>query len=77
MKPKRQKFKNNFTFYKKMEEDRNCMFRAVSDQIYENEEYHDIIRKKCMDYLLIERKFFSQFIEGKEEFVNYINMKRK
>ena len=61
-----------------MEGDGNCMFRAVSDQVYGNEEYHNIIREKCMDYLLIEREFFSQFVEGgNEEFDNYINMKRK
>ena len=54
------------------------MFRAVSDQIYGNEEYHYIIREKCMKYLLIERKFFSQFVEGGDkEFDNYINMKSK
>ena len=65
-------------FIKKMGGDGNCMFRAVSDQVYGNEEYHDIIREKCMDYLLIERDFFSQFVEGGDkEFDNYINMKRK
>ena len=65
-------------FIKNMQGDGNCMFRAVSDQIYGNEEYHTIIREKCMKYLLIEKKFFSQFIEGGEkEFENYINMKSK
>ena len=65
-------------FIKKMGRDGNCMFRAVSDQVYGNEDYHYIIREKCMDYLLIERDFFSQFIEGgNKEFDNYINMKRK
>jgi len=69
--------KLNF-FIKKIEGDGNCMFRAVSDQIYGNEEYHYIIREKCMKYLLIERKFFSQFVEGGDkEFDNYINMKSK
>ena len=65
-------------FIKKMEGDGNCMFRAVSDQVYGNEDFHNIIREKCMDYLLIEREFFSQFVEGGDkEFDNYINMKRK
>ena len=69
--------KLNF-FIKQMGGDGNCMFRAVSDQIYGNEEYHGIIREKCMKYLLIERQFFSQFIEGGDkEFDNYINMKSK
>ena len=77
-----EKIKNNLEklhfFIKKMGGDGNCMFRAVSDQVYGNEEYHDIIREKCMDYLLIEREFFSQFIEGGDkEFDNYITMKRK
>ena len=65
-------------FIKAMGRDGNCMFRSVSDQIYGNEEYHYIIREKCMDYLLIEREFFAQFVEGGDkEFDNYINMKRK
>ena len=65
-------------FIKQMGRDGNCMFRAVSDQVYGNEEYHNIIREKCMDYLLIERDFFSQFVEGgNKEFDNYIKMKRK
>ena len=65
-------------FIKKMEGDGNCMFRAVSDQVYGNEDFHNIIREKCMDYLLIEREFFSQFVEGGDkEFDNYIDMKRK
>ena len=76
------KIKNNLEkmhfFIKKMGGDGNCMFRAVSDQIYGNEDYHYIIREKCMDYLLLERDFFSQFVEGgNKEFDNYINMKRK
>ena len=63
---------------KQMGGDGNCMFRAVSDQIYGNEDYHNIIREKCMDYLMIERDFFSQFVEGGDkEFENYVNMKRK
>ena len=63
-------------FIKKIGGDGNCMFRAVSDQIYGNEDYHGIIREKCMKYLLIERQFFSQFVEGGDkEFDNYINMK--
>jgi OTU domain-containing protein 5 len=69
--------KLNF-FIKQMGRDGNCMFRSVSDQIYGNEEYHNVVREKCMDYLLIEREFFSQFVEGGDkEFDNYINMKRK
>ena len=55
----------------------NCLFRAISDQVYGDERYHDILRDKCMDYISIERKFFSQFVEGGEaSFDEYIAMKR-
>ena len=45
-------------FHDKKGGDGNWMFRAVSDQVYRNEEYHDIIKEKYIDYLLIERVFF-------------------
>jgi OTU domain-containing protein 5 len=71
-------YTNLHLFIKDVQGDGNCMFRAISDQIYGNEDFHEIIREKCMDYLLIEREFFEQFIEGgKNEFENYITMKRK
>jgi len=75
----REKIYNNLhLFIKDVKGDGNCLFRSISDQIYGTEEFHEIIREKCMDYLLIEREFFEQFIEGgKEEFENYIIMKRK
>ena len=62
---------------KEIEGDGNCLFRAISDQVYGDERYHDILRDKCMDYISIERKFFSQFVEGGEaSFDEYIAMKR-
>eukprot|EP00961_Rhodomonas_salina_P243724 3293347-Rhodomonas_salina.5 len=47
---------------KKMGEDGNCMFRAVSDQIYGDPEMHDEVRAMCVDYLRAERDHFSQFV---------------
>ena len=62
---------------KEIQGDGNCLFRAISDQVYGDERYHDILRDKCMDYISIERKFFSQFVEGGEaSFDEYIAMKR-
>ena len=60
---------------KKVSGDGNCMFRAVSDQVYGSEQYHSILREKCMDYLVVQKRFFELFIEG--DFNNYINEKRK
>ena len=76
------KFRENISnmnlFIKDIVGDGNCMFRAISDQVYGNEEKYDLLRQKCMDYLLIERDFFEQFVEGgKNGFDEYINMKRK
>ena len=62
---------------KEVKGDGNCMFRAISDQVYGDEIYHEIIRDKCMDYIEMEKDFFSQFIEGGEDsFEEYVQMKR-
>ena len=37
---------------KKMVEDGSCLFRAVADQIYGDQEMHGSVRKHCMDYLV-------------------------
>ena len=50
--------------------DGNCLFRAVSDQVYGSEIHHNIIRQKCMDYIVVLKRFFSLFIEG--DFDEYI-----
>ncbi|EAR85579.1 OTU-like cysteine protease (macronuclear) [Tetrahymena thermophila SB210] len=55
--------------------DGNCLFRAVSDQMYGTEEFHKEIRSVCMDYIQIERAFFENYIH--EEFEDYINRKRQ
>lgn len=57
--------------------DGNCLFRAVSHQIYGDEEFHGLVRQKCMDYMESEAEFFSQFIVGgKETFHLYLQAKR-
>ncbi len=57
--------------------DGNCLYRAVADQLYGNENYYDILKSKCLDYLELEKEFFSQFIEGGiDKFEEYIMMKR-
>lgn len=37
---------------KRMGEDGACLFRAVSDQVYGDQEMHSTIRKHCMDYIV-------------------------
>ena len=44
---------------KEIEGDGNCLFRAISDQIYQGDQsHHDLIRQACMDYIENEREFF-------------------
>jgi len=44
------------------ESDGNCLFRAVSDQVYHTPDHHRLIRLRCMDYIRAERDFFQQYL---------------
>lgn len=59
---------------KTVQGDGNCLFRSISDQIYGTENSHDILRAKCMEYIEVEKEFFSKFIDC--DFEEYIEMKR-
>ncbi len=37
---------------KYMEEDGSCLFRAVADQVYGDQDMHAVTRKHCMDYIV-------------------------
>ncbi|XP_015273598.1 PREDICTED: OTU domain-containing protein 5 [Gekko japonicus] len=37
---------------KQMKEDGACLFRAVADQVYGDQDMHEVVRKHCMDYLV-------------------------
>jgi len=37
---------------KKMAEDGACLFRAVADQIYGDQDMHSVLRKLCIDYIV-------------------------
>ena len=56
--------------------DGNCLYRAISDQVYGTENYYKIVKSKCIHYLKIEKDFFSQFVMGGlEKFDEYLAMK--
>ena len=55
---------------KKMLGDGNCLFRAVSTQIYGDADWHADIRKHVVKYIKSERSYFGQFIT--EDFDEYI-----
>ncbi|XP_033100476.1 OTU domain-containing protein 5-like [Anneissia japonica] len=59
---------------KKMVPDGGCLFRVVADQVYGDQEWHSIVRQHCMDYMMKNADYFSQFVT--EDFTTYINRKR-
>jgi len=70
---KQLKKKNAFVI-KQMGEDGACLFRAVADQIYGDQEMHASVRKLCMDYMAKNGDYFSQYVT--EDFNAYIERKR-
>lgn len=59
---------------KKMGEDGACLFRAVADQVYGDQEMHALVRKHCMDYMVKNVDYFSQYVT--EDFETYVTRKR-
>lgn len=49
--------------------DGNCLFRAISHQIYGTSEHHQMIREKVVEYMRIEKDFFRNFIIISDEWV--------
>lgn len=59
------------------EGDGNCLFRGVADQVYGDESFHNLVRQRCMDYIMMEKDFFKEFVVGGESnFSAYIEAKR-
>lgn len=58
---------------KKMAEDGACLFRAVADQIYGDQDMHSVLRKLCIDYIAKNSDYFSQYVT--EDFSEYLRRK--
>ncbi|KAL7066876.1 OTU-like cysteine protease family protein [Cryptosporidium serpentis] len=71
-----QYFSNYEIYIRDIIGDGNCLFRAISDQLYGNSENHEIIRSYCMDYIEINKDKFSDFIHEYPNIDSYINNKR-
>ncbi|KAM8965668.1 OTU domain-containing protein 5 isoform 2-T2 [Sarcophilus harrisii] len=52
---------------KQMKEDGACLFRAVADQVYGDQDMHEVVRKHCMDYLFAEQSLMKSAIKTSEE----------
>uniref|UniRef100_A0A182PE28 ubiquitinyl hydrolase 1 n=1 Tax=Anopheles epiroticus TaxID=199890 RepID=A0A182PE28_9DIPT len=57
-----------------MEEDGACLFRAISLQIYGDQDMHEAIRQQTMDYIYQNREYFAQFVT--EDITDYVERKR-
>ncbi|CAG9481719.1 unnamed protein product [Plasmodium vivax] len=64
-------FKKNF-YIKSIRTDGNCLFRAVSDQLYNSEDNYKEIRKLVVDHLLRNEEKYQHFIEYDESYKSYI-----
>ncbi|KAG5191127.1 hypothetical protein JKP88DRAFT_204997 [Tribonema minus] len=58
-----------------MEPDGNCLYRAVSDQIYGNCDNHLYVRKACVDHMSAHRTRFGTFVAG--DFAAYLRRARQ
>ena len=43
--------------------DGNCLFRSVAFQIYGDEELHMLIRQSSLDYILLNKSYFKDYID--------------
>lgn len=55
--------------------DGNCLFRAVSLQVYGDAEQHSEVREQCLDFMAADEQHFGTFITD-EKFQDYIARKR-
>jgi len=56
--------------------DGNCLFRAISLQVYGDPSMHGDVRKQCMDHMERDQEHFSQFVTG-EPFLQYVARTRQ
>ena len=56
--------------------DGHCLFSSISHQVYGDSKHHELIRRRCMDYMEAHRGAFEGFIPN-EEFDLYIARKRR
>jgi len=55
--------------------DGNCLFRSISRQIYGDQDWHEVVRSRVVDYLASEQTHFSTFIPG--DFSLHVQQMRK
>ncbi|KAL7645535.1 UNVERIFIED_CONTAM: hypothetical protein RMT77_003921 [Armadillidium vulgare] len=69
------KMKKKSRIIKKMREDGACLFRAIADQVFGDQEMHSVVRSQCMDYIQRNEDAFAPFVS--ESFPTYVERKRR
>jgi OTU domain-containing protein 3 len=59
-----------------VEGDGNCLFRAISDQLFGDTERHMEVRQQVMNYIVANEEHFKLFIEDDESFEDYVSRMR-
>jgi OTU domain-containing protein 5 len=59
---------------KKMTDDGSCLFRAIGDQVFGDQEMHGVVRSQCMNYIEQNADYFSHYIT--EDIESYVSRKR-
>ena len=47
----------------RVENDGNCLYRAISYQVYGDVRHYKLVRQKCMDYVHLNGKYFIEFVD--------------
>lgn len=69
------KMKKKGLSIKKMREDGACLFRAIADQVFGDQDMQQSVRKHCMDYIASNEDAFAPFVS--ENFQTYVQRKRR
>lgn len=69
-------FKKHF-YIKSISTDGNCLFRAVSDQLFKNDDNYREIRTQVVEHLLKKEEDYKHFIENDESYESYVDRIRK
>lgn len=62
--------------YSGIKGDGNCVFRAVSDQLYGNEDHHMVLRAQAVEFMALSRDLMEAFVIG-ESYDEYIGRMAK
>ena len=60
-----------------MASDGNCMYRAIAAQAYGDAELYNVVRQKCIDFIVAGKSWFKDFVPDNEDFDAYCSRKRQ